>query len=283
MARMSTYKLNYQSDIPIGGSNNTGLYNNFTFKLRGGYDDCFAPNSGITTNTGSCFCPPSNLFKPRVLVAKFAVTTPPPAGTLSRDCATVRFPVALPQEALIRAWVTALKACGAVCVDLEGEEWSVIPPSLGNYTPSGDLFTLNLGVVAPKISGVMSTYDSDGLGTNQKVPIRYEATPIELTGATLGDPPTPGGTFRRCHGAFEDSVACAGRSSISPRKIIIKARGTTAGGGILGIPPSQIVRGLPIELKSDVLTCIRDIGNITGVNCLGWKGESIKRIDQLLV
>jgi hypothetical protein len=58
--------------------------------------------------------------------------------------------------------------------------------------------------------------------------------------------------------------------------------GRSAGLSGIGERNAQIVRQLPIELKSDILECIRDIGNVQGVQCVGYKGESINRIDLLV-
>lgn len=283
MAKMQVLKLNYQSDIQVGGNNGQGLYPNYAFKIREGYSDCFGTGSGYLPNVTTCACSPGKLFSPRALIAKFAGT--PGVGGLSRNCATIRFPVARPDAALIRLMVEDLKACGAVCIDLAGEEWSVVPPSLADYTPTQGLFDLPVGVRSPKVSGSMPNYSSDGLGTGQVVGVRYEASPETLTGAIpspLPDgQPSAGGVFVLCHGDLSPNAACAGGTSIQSRRAIVKATGR-AGGAAPGTPVSQIVRQMPIRLPADIVECIKAVGDIPGVECVGYKGESIKRIDLLI-
>jgi hypothetical protein len=281
MAKMDSLKLNYQSDLKVGGVNGQGLYNNYSFKMRAGYSDCYGDGRYLP-NTTTCACSPGKLFKPRALIAKFSATVS--GAALSRNCATIRFPVATPTNALIRLMVNDLKACGAVCIDLDGEEWSVVPPSLAGYTPTQKIFSLPVGVRSPKVSGSMPNYSSDGLAGNQVIGVRYEASPIDLTGAVLGDPPTPGGVFELCHGTLEQNAACAGGASIQPRRAIARAKGVdaTVGSAVSGAPLSQLVRQMPIRLPADILECIKTLGNVQGVECVGYKGESIKRIDLLI-
>jgi hypothetical protein len=283
MAAKKTYRMNYTSDIVAGGANNDGQYN-LSFSMRAGYDDCILQNPQIYSDSGlGCVCGVSGLFTPRYLQAKFSSETAP--GTPSRNCAVIKFPVPIRSSVLIASMVAQLKSCGAVCVDYIGEKWNTVPPAIGGYTPSSALFTVSAGVRSRKVSGVNIEYNSDALGDNQVANVLYEAEPFSLTGAVLtpSGEITPGADFENCHGELSQGAACSFGSSLKARKAILAFQyQVTPGAGVTGstvLLPKRGSRGVPIASAADILGCIGSLGNISGVNCVGYEGESISRVD----
>jgi hypothetical protein len=264
----------YKSDIPKGGKDDLGNYD-LGFTLRAGYGDC-VPTGLYNPPDGKCICSIGTLFTPRFLEAKFSAT--PNANGQDRNCAVIRFP--LLNISNLDAFVTQLKACGAVCVNYVGEKWNSIPPKIGGYTPTfAPIFSISTGVRARKVSGVNPTYNSDILGANQAVSVAYEAEPFNLTGASISDGlVVPAGAFETCHGELESGASCGSSGSLKPRKLILGFQYSVAGNDTA----KRGIRGVAIESKADILACISTLGGIAGVNCLGYQGEIADRVDLLL-
>lgn len=232
-------------------------YDNVGFKQRAGFEDCnatFGYLEGVTN-----LCPPSSLFKMRYLKATFE-----DGGTPGRRGSQIQFPVNSPDPVSIEADVTALKACGAVCIDLIGERWTVVPPSLGNYTVGTDQMVLdNDGEFADKRAG-RAIYSSDALGANQIVNVAYEIEPVALSSVIDG-----------CVGPIDEQAACL-IAGISPRRAIAKGSVANATN-----PKATFSRAAPIRILSEVQDCISNVGNLPFVQCVGYRGENIRRIDLL--
>lgn len=232
-------------------------YDNVAFKQRFGFDDCNA-SLGYLEDVDT-LCPPSKFFSMRYLKATFDDTALP-----GRRGAQIQFPVASPDPVAIQAAVTALKGCGAVCIDLIGERWTVVPPSIGNYTVGTAQMVLgDDGQYADKRAG-RAIYSSDALGAGQIVNVAYEIEPVALSGVIDG-----------CIGAIDESSACL-IAGISPRRAI--AKGSVQNDAN---PKASFSRAAPIQSLAEVQNCISNVGNINFVQCVGYRGENIRRIDLL--
>lgn len=242
----------YTSDIA------GATYDNVGFKLRTGFDDCTTA-LGMYDDPLDTLCPPSKFFSMRHLVATFD-----DGGTPGRRGARIKFPVSSPSVLDITAAVLALKACGAVCIDLVGERWTVVPPSIGGYTAGADKMVLNNdGKMAEKKSGRIN-YTSDAAGANQLVNVAYELEPVALSNAIDG-----------CVGPLDDSPACV-LAGISPRRGIAKGAVVNADN-----PKATFARTAPIRSLAEVQNCIATVGNLPFVQCMGYRGENIRRVDLL--
>jgi hypothetical protein len=249
----------YQSDLGA-------RYANFPFKIKAGFEDCA---DGYTIPASrNCLCSTSSLVSPRALVATFG-----DAVRADRACAKIRFPIPYNSPAVIRAAITMLKACGAVCIDLDGEEWSVVPPALGNYTPSFEPLILPTGGFSSKKSGKVG-YNSDAFDTLQKVKVATEDAPAQGFPDLLALVTT----IQNCHGEPDDKIVCL-LSDIKARHAMVKGTVNTA----TGEPAKSFARKAPIasNLPEGIRECISLLGNHQSVQCVGYKGESIPRIDLL--
>lgn len=269
MATRLLYEMNYQSDLPFGG-NGSGLYNAFPFDIAQGFQDC-TPAGVIERADRPCQCIPPGLFSPRALVGKFAVEL---AGV--NKC--VNFKVPLPNIAGITAAVQTMKDCGALCVDLEGERWNRLPPSLAGYVPSPNIIyqipsakTANVKVTGTTI------YTSDALGAGQSLNVRYQAEPLALTGATLANgAATAGADFAACHGILQAAIPCGDPGSVSARRLIIVSR-QQAGADA---PVRALSKEVVLASAADIASCITSLGAKS--ICLQYRGESIRYVDVLL-
>lgn len=276
MAAKISRKMVYESDIKRGGKNNDGKYD-LSFTTAAGYDDCI-PSDVYTTDDGKCICSPSGLFTPRYVVAKFAAT--PSTSSLTRNCAILKLDVPKADAAMIKSFVDKLKECGAICVDYVGESWNAVPPKIGDYTPTfTPVFALTVGVQSRKVSGVNVEYTSEALGDNQVASVIYEAQPFQLTSASIANgKATPGGAFKNCHGDLVDGASCGSASTLSPRLLVVGFRYTAPGSTV----EKRGRRQVTIPKFSDLLNCIKNLGDIAGVNCIGYEGETVKRVDLLV-
>jgi len=253
MPKMSSLVVTqYTSDI--AGT----TYDNVGFKIRTGFDDCTTAIGAYDDSVDS-LCPPSRFFAMRHLVATFD-----DGGTPGRRGSRIKFPVASPSTLDITAAVLALKACGAVCIDLVGEKWTVVPPSIGGYSAGADKMVLNNdGEMADKKSGRI-LYSSDAAGANQLVNVAYEIEPVALSNAIDG-----------CVGTLDESPACV-LAGIRPRRGIAKGAVVNADN-----PKATFSRVAPIRALAEVQNCISTVGNLPFVQCMGYQGESIRRVDLL--
>ncbi|MEE3716284.1 hypothetical protein V2H45_05950 [Tumidithrix elongata RA019] len=272
---------NYISDIQGGGLNDDGIYSDIPFSIREGLDDCI-PYNNVVSN---CLCAIST-FNMRALVATFGTKNP------DRSCMSIRFPIPSPNPDSIAAFVQKLKACGAICIDLDGEEWKVVPPGLSprlNYGPTFTPIQLPVGAFAPKISGRMAEYETDGTVAIQRPKVAVESEPVAFSSIIVGDV-----VVSTINGIKTASVAgpggCTGQllkqdicllANISPRHAIAYGSSIAAGNNAVEAV-SKFVRKAPIKRRQDIIDCIKKLGNYPGIHCVGYKGESIKNIHELV-
>lgn len=252
MAKVSTYFVNnYESDW-------NGTFTNVPFKQKAG----FANLAGIDENyifraPSSRNCSPqAALFTMRRLRATFVNANDP------KDQASVEYPI--PATSQIPTMIAALRANGAVCIDLLGEEWYFVPPAVGEYEPSRGNFTLPTTAQRdPKITGQMPDYGSDIFNGDVASPIR----PVE---------PLPAAEFttaiETCFGTLQTraSLPCGLGSGFLPRAVIWKGLNQDNG---------NISRTITVKRKDEVKTCMQAFAGINGLYCFGYQGESSKRVD----
>lgn len=225
-------------------------YKKLPIKIREGFQ---SDAGSIYQAKTKAICNVSNLFTPRRLIATFHTDS-----NNAKYGAKIIYPVPRTQD--IATMVNALKANGAACIDLEGEEWQYVPPTIGNYTIGSGSFTLSVGSTSPKTAGTIKG-DSDVQGANQNFKVRWETDPSALSSA-ISD----------CAGPFVTEEACFS-SNLNVRKVIIYSVNQAGG---------KIVRSAPVAKKEDILDCIAAIMDVNGVHCVGYKGESAKRVDLLI-
>lgn len=241
-------------NVPSYTSDFTIVYNDIRFKLKAGrvadgqtcgdYED---PPAGVVCGgTG-------NLFKMRALIATYV------------DGEKVKFPVST--NAKIVPCIQTLKAVeGVVCIDLEGEEWGVVPPLLAGYTPVNTVYTLPTKEKSDKTTGSFDyTSDISGLIGDK---FAIEENPTEISSKLLG-----------CLAARRDKDKCVLGAGIKARHVIAIANGSYEDkpAGILG---GAIIRKGKVSLLANVLDCIRAVGDVT--LCVGYKGESAKNVHLLV-
>lgn len=231
-------------NIPVYQSDLGTDVENLRFKIR---DDKLA-TSGYPEADGVVCSGAAGLFKHRYLQAEYPDRSVIryPAGTIL-DIPTVA------QDAIND---------GAVCVHLEGEEWTFIPPSFmpGNPEPNYVEYPVDAGVA--QVETGVTNYTSDLLG-GIRVKYKVELFPNQILTAIkqcLTDPEI--GTF-----------PCTAGSQIKPRHLTVRARREGN---------RQIARKtLPAEAGgADILLCAAQL-LATGY-CVSYKGESARNVQVLL-
>lgn len=252
------------------------------FTLTANLNDCIEYEDRV----GSCGCP-LKFLEMRHLVATFGAEK-----SKDKNCLQVKFPV--PKISDISSYVKKLTDCGAVCIDLIGERWAVVPAAWKGetlYTPSYDLIKLKPGRFSPKLSGRMKEYQPDIDG--EFLPrVAIEVDPIELTKILVGVEPKQDensgayevtGEESGCTGKLVKQDSCS-PADITPRYITLLGSSTYEGISEEQKKTSRrFSRKVPIKDRSEVLQCIENISNqFKGINCYGYQGESVERIDLLV-
>ncbi|NJM00462.1 MAG: hypothetical protein HC924_17510 [Synechococcaceae cyanobacterium SM2_3_2] len=220
-------------------------YDNVGFKIKNEYSDSI--NLGYQERSTSVCSSISGLFKPRALVATF---------NFNGNAQTIRFPVPSPDQ--IESALNQLRNA-AVCVDLVGEEWTLLPPSRFNYNPSQQEYTL--GQDGNKVSGSFG-YSSDILGAI-RAPFAVEQNPTQISSVILND---------TCMSDRLENVACTLRiEGFKARRLILTARNRNGG---------SIVRIAPQTGRSTLQRCVTTQGAVAA--CVGYQGESVRNL-QILV
>lgn len=78
-----------------------------------------------------------------------------------------------------------------------------------------------------------------------------------------------------CVGPLDEAPACV-IAGISPRRAIAKGSVENAAN-----PRATFSRAAPIRILSEVQNCISAVGNLPFVQCVGYRGENIRRVDLL--
>lgn len=218
---------------------------NFGFKIRTDKADgplTYQPRAAVCSGGGG-------LVKPRALVAEYT------------DGSKIRYPIPQPNSTLIFAATAVLIGDGAVCVHLEGEEWTQIPPNIVGVT-SVTRTAYDVPTGFTEIETGSYDYLSDGLGS---VNPRYkmESNPPAIFQAAKACLSTPiVGTF-----------PCAINTVIKPRELSVVANKT--GGGLI------VRKTHPASVGNDVFACAASL--FTVGFCVKYKGESIRNIQAIAV
>lgn len=274
MPKMELYEIGtYESDLGIE-------VKKLPFKIRAGFTDCFDSDDDFDYDLRSgrqTICSSTRLFVPRHLKVSFGEKpevpeSAPGAGDgrpadPGRAGSIIKFPVKDNSSSTLQALVNKLKACGALCMDYVGEYWKVVPPSLANYTVGTQKMALpNDGQFADKRSGRM-IYNSDVLGATTPTSVAYEILPTELSTVIDG-----------CVGTLDESPVCE-IVDISPRHGIAKGAVDNA------LNPKATFSRKTFIASADsaaITDCLRLVGNLAFVQCVGYQGESIKRAELLV-
>lgn len=199
-------------------------------------------------------CSGGKFFKMRYLTATFA------------DGRKLQYPLPDPGNAI--SWTEQLIGAGALCVDLEGEEWGFIPKTL---IPGAYLSTPYSNLPPRKV---------------------YESLSFEYTPSTTGIDslrlstriPTDNNDLNTCQKAGLTSIEegagiCNAAGIVEPRRLIIQARsidsfnaedfrqGSVRRNAIVSSPLAVVATG------GSIVSC---------AECLGYKGESIPAIHALI-
>ena len=216
-------------------------------------DDLYSPRDAVIS------CAATSLFSPRALIATFT------NGTIHR------FPLGSRATADIQEAVLLLKTNDAVCIDLEGESWSLVPQTFFTASFRTSPFT---DIPSSKVQESISfdyTPDIQASGT-VRLSTRIETNPSSLNEcqkSALDDVEVEGGGI------------CSGKSlGISPRKYIIQAIARKTGEGA-DVKPRKVKRNAIVSAK-EAATIKSQIGGIAPcAYCVGYQGESVKNIHLL--
>lgn len=217
-------------------------YENVGFKIKDEYTDSI--NLGYQPRQTQLCSATGGLFSPRALVATFE---------FSGIAQKIRFPVPSPED--IADAIEQLLGV-AVCLELEGESWSFLPPTRFGYNSANTQYTLPQD--SSKESGTFG-YSSDVLGA---IRAKYasEQEPAAITGVGLG-----------CAEDRQENTVCSTTlTGFKTRRVIAVARNINGG---------QIVRQFPVTGRATLASCVSSFTNL--VACVGYQGESVKNIQVL--
>jgi hypothetical protein len=216
-------------------------------------DDLYSPRDAVIS------CAATSLFSPRALIATFT------NGTIHR------FPLGSRATADIEEAVLLLKENNAVCIDLEGESWSLVPQTFFTASFRTTPFT---DIPSSKVQESISfdyTPDIQASGS-VRLSTRMETNPTSLNGcqkSALEDVQVEGGGI------------CSGKSlGISPRKYIIQAIARKTGEAT-GTKPRKVRRNAIVSAKEAATIKSQIDGIAPCAYCVGYQGESVKNIHLL--
>lgn len=231
-------------NIPVYQSDTGVDVENLRFKIRSDKLEV----SGYPEAEGVICSGAASLFKHRHIQAQYA------------DRSVIRYPAGTIAD-IPNVAQSAIND-GAVCVHLEGEEWTFIPPSFmpGDPEPNYVEYPVDAGVA--QIETGVANYTSDILG-GIRVKYKIELLPNQILTAVrqcLVDPEI--GTF-----------PCTAGSQIKPRHLTVRARREGN---------RQIARKTIPEQAGgeDILNCAAQL-LATGY-CVSYKGESARNLQVLL-
>lgn len=216
-------------------------------------NDLYSPRNAVIS------CAATSLFSPRALIATFS------NGTIHR------FPLGSRITADIEEAVLLLKENDAVCVDLEGESWNLVPQTFFTVTFRTTPFT---DIPSSKVQESISfDYAPDIQASgNVRLSTRIETNPTSLNGcqkSALDDVQVEGGGI------------CSGKSlGISPRKYIIQAIARKTGEGT-GTKPRKVRRNAIVSAKAAATVKSQIDGIAPCAYCVAYQGESVKNVHLL--
>ncbi|MDX2215294.1 MAG: hypothetical protein SFY66_18665 [Oculatellaceae cyanobacterium bins.114] len=213
------------------------------FKIRGdklqvsGFG--LAPAGGCT-GTG-------NLFTLRHAVAQYA------------DGSTIRYPIDNPVNTI--TVVQAAVADGAVCVHVEGERWSFIPPNIvGAQGGNQQTYVVNPGF-ADKETGLF-TYNSNIVGAGVNARYAIELSPTNISDAIRGCLTAP----------VVGTAPCSLAGGTTPRYLTVLAN--KLGGGQVARQAKVSDWGLPVRTCAAALYAVGF--------CVKYQGESYRNAHLVL-
>ena len=201
------------------------------------------------------------LFRPRRLVATFSF-------------GVHEYPIY--STARIKPSVEALKTAGAICIDLVGESWANVPGTLIN---SPTFKTTPYPIQANDGTGITNNNAVNGSGDKEVGDYDYNSDLADLGTVSLRyaiekQPQDILTTAKSClvnPTESETSLCPASSIGIKPRHFIIKAAVGTV---------NTLARQAKVSSLADLVTCGENLAAVA--YCLGYKGESIKNIGNLL-
>ncbi|MDG2989488.1 hypothetical protein L3556_00860 [Candidatus Synechococcus calcipolaris G9] len=246
---ISRQVVEYKSDLIVNGQLHT--IKKLRFKMKEGKLDPFTDCAQI--EMPDSVCGSASILKPRAVVVTF--------NTGER----IRFPIDEPSK--VPTCIAVLSARDdVICVDLDGEEWRVIPPSLtGGGTPNATPYSLPTGAKSEKLTGGYD-YTSDVMGQ-----VRYKYA-VELL------PDAISSVILTCLENTGPKDACTlPIPGFRPRHLTLKANRERTPGE----PNSpMIARKVPVSSVTGVAECAEALAPL-GL-CLSYKGESIRNAHNLI-
>jgi|GEM_PF-3113077 hypothetical protein len=216
-------------------------------------DDLYSARTALIS------CAATSLFSPRALIATFT------NGTIHR------FPLGSRATADIEEAVLLLKENDAVCIDLAGEGWNLVPQTFFTVSFRQTPFT---DIPSAKVQESVSfdyLPDIQASG-NVRLSTRIETNPTTLNGcqkSALDDVQVQGGGI------------CSGKSlGISPRKYVIQALAKKSGEGN-DVRPRRVVRNAIVSAKVAATIKSEVDGIAPCAYCVGYQGESVKNVHLL--
>jgi hypothetical protein len=210
--------------------------------------------------TSSISCASTSLFSPRALIATFD------DGTIHK------FPLASRATGDIEDAVLLLKTNNAVCIDLEGESWTLVPQTFfATATFKSTPFT---DIPSEKVQeSITFDYSSDIQASGTvKLTTRIETAPTALNTCQKSALESP---------QVQSGGICAGRSlGITPRKYIISALATKTGDPVTA-PPRKVIRNAIVSTKVGATIITKITGIAPCAYCVGYRGESVKNVHLL--
>lgn len=215
---------------------------------------------GYENRAVASLCPVTARFTPRHLEAIF------PNG------AKHKFIIDTSDGDAFTKFVKCLIDAQAVCINLIGEKYRLLTEKdIGKVDYKTTPYTDIPNKASKKT--YRYTYSSDVLKTEITL-----ATPIETLPTTLNEAQTA------CLGTTKtDKGICSGAGlGITPRRFVIQAINEKVIPGIDGKKYGDVSRYAPVALRSpqDLKDCAKKIA--TAAYCLGYEGESIKNIQDLI-
>jgi hypothetical protein len=234
-------------------------YPNIPIKFSDSVSGTLLTAFGYALRSGVTVCGGNLPFQMRYLQAVFA------------DGTSHQFPVF--NRANIAARVASLKANDAICINLVGEQWNVLPPSITGEasfksTPYTDISPTGLK------TSYSFTYSSDVLSATSEEatePTLTLKTSVETAPTALHDCQIAGLEDATAGSIGICSIAGVG---IDPRKYIIQALAKKGEETKF----RRVVRQAIVsnEAAADILAVVEDVSSCA--YCLGYRGESITNV-----
>ena len=234
-------------------------------------DDFYVPREQVVCTGGGTG------FKMRKLKATFAKTDSFP----DVPNGTFEYPVPTRRDSTgIVALGQALFQLGAICIDLDGEKWIRIGKGVIGSTKNFKVTPYTDIPGEPEKTGYNYTYDSDvaEVGTNLAFSVSVETLPESLKNAQIS---CLANAVEKVAGS--KSICAGGSQGITPRYFILQALSRSPEAVSGNLPPDgTVIRKVNVSAfpANDHKTC--GDGLVELAYCLGYKGESIRNLHELV-